>query len=107
MLFIKVYYLLFNYKDVLLVIGNLGVSRNFFYILGIDVVGMVVLCGDNCFKEGDEVIVIGFDFGMNIVGGFGEYIRILSEWVVVKLNGFMLRELMIIGIVGFIVGLLV
>ena len=34
------------------------------------------------FNEGDEVIVTGYDMGMNTPGGFGEYINVPVEWVV-------------------------
>ncbi len=36
------------------------------------------------FSVGDEVIVTGYDLGMNTDGGFGEYISVPSEWVVKK-----------------------
>ena len=104
-LLIKVHYSSLNYKDALSATGNPGVSRNFPHTPGIDAAGTVVSCGDNRFKEGDEVIVTGFDLGMNTAGGFGEYIRIPSEWAVAKPNGLTLRESMIIGTAGFTAGL--
>ena len=81
-LLIKVEYSSLNYKDALSATGNPGVSRNFPHTPGIDAAGTVVSCDDGQFKEGDEVIITGYDLGMNTSGGFGEYIRIPSEWAV-------------------------
>ena len=36
------------------------------------------------FNEGDEVIVTGYDMGMNTPGGFGEFINVPADWVVKK-----------------------
>jgi hypothetical protein len=53
------------------------------------------------FKAGDEVIVIGFDLGMNTPGGFGQRIRIPSGWAVKRPTGLSLKESMTIGTAGF------
>lgn len=104
-LLIKVEYSSLNYKDALSTTGNPGVSRNFPHTPGIDAAGTVVSCDDGQFKEGDEVIITGYDLGMNTSGGFGEYIRIPSEWAVPKPDGLTLRESMVIGTAGFTAGL--
>ena len=104
-LLIKVEYSSLNYKDALSATGNPGVSRNFPHTPGIDAAGKVVSCDDDRFKEGDEVIITGFDLGMNTPGGFGEYIRIPSEWAVAKPDSLSLRESMVIGTAGFTAGL--
>lgn len=79
---ICVQYFLLNYKDVLFVSGNCGVICKYLYIFGIDVVGVVVEFLVVEFVVGDEVIVIGYDLGMNIVGGFGQYICVFVVWVI-------------------------
>ena len=104
-LLIKVEYSSLNYKDALSATGNPGVSRNFPHTPGIDAAGTVVSCDDGRFKEGDEVIITGYDLGMNTPGGFGEYIRIPSEWAVAKPEGLSLKESMVIGTAGFTAGL--
>jgi putative YhdH/YhfP family quinone oxidoreductase len=53
------------------------------------------------FKPGDEVIVTGYDLGMNTAGGFGGYIRVPAEWVVPKPANITLRESMVYGTAGF------
>ena len=56
---------------------------------------------DNSFKVGDQVIVTGYDLGMNTSGGFGEYIRVPSSWVVPLPEGMSLKESMMYGTAGF------
>ena len=98
-LVIKVEYSSLNYKDALFAIGNPGVSRNFPHTPGIDAAGTVV-SGPDGFNAGDEVIVTGYDLGMNTAGGYGGMIRIPSEWVIRKPDNLTLREAMILGTAG-------
>ena len=57
-----------NYKDGLSATGNPGVTRNFPHTPGIDAAGKVAGSTDSKFSIGDEVVVIGFDLGMNTAG---------------------------------------
>ena len=98
---IKVHYSSLNYKDVLSATGNKGITRNYPHSPGIDVGGVVVKSELSNFKEGDEVIVTGYDLGMNTPGGFGEYVCVPNNWIVPKPNGISLRTAMIIGTAGF------
>ena len=59
------------------------------------------------FKPGDEVIVIGFDLGMNTPGGFGERIRVPAGWVARKPAGLSLEQSMVLGTAGFTAALCV
>lgn len=104
-LLIRVRYSSLNYKDALSAIGNPGVSRNFPHTPGIDAAGEVVECSDGSFKPGDEVLVTGFDLGMNTAGGFGQFIRIPSKWAVALPSGLSLKEAMVYGTAGFTAGL--
>jgi len=79
-LLIKVSYSSLNYKDALSASGNPGVTRNFPHTPGIDAVGEIVQANNSDFKEGDKVIVTGYDLGMNTSGGFSEYIRVPNHW---------------------------
>ena len=56
-------------------------------------------------KPGDEVIVTGFDMGMNTFGGFGEYIKVPQEWIVKKPEKLTLSESMAFGTAGLTAGL--
>ncbi|BCA80760.1 YhdH/YhfP family quinone oxidoreductase [Desulfuromonas sp. AOP6] len=98
---IKVHYSSLNYKDALSAIGNKGVSRNYPHTPGIDAAGEVVECSTALISRGQKVLVTGYDLGMNTTGGFGEYIRVPSKWVVPLPEGLSLRESMILGTAGF------
>src|SRR3972149_4138231 len=102
---IKVKYSSLNYKDALSATGNKGVTRKYPHTPGIDAAGIVEESASNLFKEGDEVIVTGYDLGMNTSGGFAEYIRVPEEWVVKLPKGLSLKESMMLGTAGFTAGL--
>jgi len=98
---IRVQFSSLNYKDGLSCIGNPGVTRNYPHTPGIDASGEVTESSDSRFKEGDSVIVTGYDLGMNTSGGFGEYIRVPADWVVPLPEGMTFKEASIYGVAGF------
>ena len=98
---VKVHFSSLNYKDFLSATGNRGVTRNYPHTPGIDASGVVVESSASAFAPGDEVIVTSYDLGMNTAGGYGEYIRVPSGWVVPLPSGLTLREAMIYGTAGF------
>ncbi len=100
-LVIRVMWSSLNYKDALSATGHPGVTRAFPHTPGIDAAGRVVSDDSGRFQPGDEVIVTGFDLGMETDGGFGQFIRIPSEWAVPLPKGLTARESMIIGTAGF------
>ena len=104
---IRVSYSSLNYKDALSASGNRGVTRNFPHTPGIDAAGIVADSSVDEFAEGDEVIVTGFDLGMNTAGGFGQYIRVPAGWVVKRPAGLSLRDSMVLGTAGLTAALCV
>jgi len=102
---IRVNYSSLNYKDALSAIGNRGVTRNFPHTPGIDAAGTVAQSRVPGFKEGDPVLVTGYDLGMNTSGGFGQYVRVPAEWVVSLPEGLTLKESMVYGTAGFTAGM--
>jgi acrylyl-CoA reductase (NADPH) len=98
---IDVRYSSLNYKDALSATGNPGVTRKFPHTPGIDAAGVVLESASNEFDAGDEVVVIGYDLGMNTPGGFGQRIRVPSGWVLACPDGLTLRQAMVIGTAGF------
>lgn len=100
-LLVRVHYSSLNYKDALSATGNRGVTREYPHTPGIDASGEVAFSDNPSFREGDRVIVTGFDLGMNTPGGFGGYIRVPSEWVVRFPENLTLKESMIFGTAGF------
>lgn len=79
---VAVHFSSLNYKDGLSSIGHPGVSRNFPHTPGVDAAGIVLQSGSDNWQPGDQVIVTGFDLGMNTAGGFAGCIRVPSEWAV-------------------------
>ncbi len=104
---IRVRYSSLNYKDALSATGNRGVTKRYPHTPGIDAAGEVVASDDSRFSPGEQVIVSGYDLGMNTAGGFEQYIRVPGDWVV-KLPEFLTPlDSMILGTAGFTAGLCV
>jgi putative YhdH/YhfP family quinone oxidoreductase len=98
---IKVAFSSLNYKDALSASGNKGVTRRYPHTPGIDAAGIIIESVSPDFRSGDQVIVTGYDLGMNTLGGFGEYINVPSDWIVPLPSGLSLKESMILGTAGF------
>lgn len=106
-LLIDVRYSSLNYKDALSATGNPGVTRKFPHTPGIDAAGTVIESASADFAPGDEVIVIGFDLGMNTPGGYGQRVRVPAGWAVRRPAGLSLRDSMILGTAGLTAALCV
>ena len=98
---IRVSFSSLNYKDALSATGNRGVTKSYPHTPGIDAAGFVEESKNPNFKPGDEVIVTGYDLGMNTDGGFGQYIRVPSDWIVKLPMNLTLKESMMFGTAGF------
>ena len=106
-LLIEVQYSSLNYKDALSASGNKGVTRNYPHTPGIDAAGVVAESANAQFAAGDQVIVTGFDLGMNTSGGFGRYIRVPASWAVKLPERLTLKESMAYGTAGLTAALAV
>ncbi len=104
-LLIRVHYSSLNYKDALSATGHRGITRQYPHTPGIDAAGVVVESASLAFGAGEEVLVTGFDLGMNTDGGYGGYIRVPAEWAVPLPAGMSLEESMVLGTAGFTAGL--
>ena len=98
---IEVKYSSLNYKDALSATGNKGVTRKYPHTPGIDAAGVVAESTNPTLAPGDQVIVTGFDLGMNTSGGFGQYIRVPAAWAVKLPEDLTLKESMAYGTAGF------
>jgi putative YhdH/YhfP family quinone oxidoreductase len=99
-LLVKVLYSALNYKDALSATGNKGITKNYPHTPGVDAAGIVELSRNENFASNDEVIVTGYDLGMNTSGGFAEYIRVPASWAVRKPIELSFAESMAIGTAG-------
>jgi len=104
-LLIKVFYSSLNYKDAMSASGMPGVTRNYPHTPGIDAVGEIDASSNKAFKEGDKVIVTGYDLGMNTAGGFGQYIRVPSKWATPLPRDLTMLASMSLGTAGLTAGL--
>ena len=104
---IEVHYSSVNYKDALSASGSKAVSREYPHVPGIDAAGKVLASTDSNFAVGDEVIVTGYDLGMNTAGGFGQQVTAPGSWVTKLPAGLSLRDSMVLGTAGLTAGLCV
>jgi putative YhdH/YhfP family quinone oxidoreductase len=98
---IKTAYSSVNFKDALAGTGKGKILRRFPLVGGIDVAGHVVASSDPKFREGDAVLVTGCGLSETRDGGYSEYARLESQWVIPLPSGLSLRESMILGTAGF------
>jgi putative YhdH/YhfP family quinone oxidoreductase len=104
---VKVAYSSVNYKDALAATGAGRIIRRFPCVGGIDLSGTVVESSSPGFKKGDAVIATSYDLGVAHDGGYAEYCRVPSAWVVAMPRGLDLFEAMALGTAGFTAGLAV
>ncbi len=98
---VKAAYSSVNYKDALAGTGKGKILRRFPLVGGIDVAGHVIASTDAKFREGDAVLVTGSGLSETRDGGYAEYARLESKWIVPLPAGLSLRESMVIGTAGF------
>ncbi|KRP33973.1 MAG: quinone oxidoreductase [OM182 bacterium BACL3 MAG-121001-bin29] len=104
---IQVCYSSVNYKDALSASGSKAVTREYPHVPGIDAAGTVLASTDSNFAVGDEVVVTGYDLGMNTAGGFGQQVTVPGGWVTKLPVGLSLRDSMVLGTAGLTAGLCV
>ena len=98
---IKVDYSSVNYKDALAGSGTGRILRRSPLNGGIDLAGVIVSSDDSNFKTGQAVLVNGSGLGEVHDGGYSQYARVPSEWLVPMPAGLNPKTAMIIGTAGF------
>lgn len=102
---IKVHYSGINYKDALATQDHNAVVKSYPMIPGIDLAGTIVESEAPGFEKGEQVIVTSYDLGVSHYGGFSEYARVKSEWIIKLPDTLTLEESMIYGTAGYTAGL--
>lgn len=90
-----------NYKDALAATGTGKIIRRFPLIAGIDVAGAVAASSDGRFRQGQPVMITGYDLGVAHDGGYAGLARVPADWVVPIPDGLSAAEAMAIGTAGF------
>ena len=94
-----------NYKDALAATGKGKILRRASCVGGIDLSGTVVSSASPKFAKGDAVLGIGFDLGVSHHGGYAQYARVPSQWLMKLPQGLSLWEAMAYGTAGYTAGI--
>lgn len=98
---IEVHYSDVNYKDALATQPSSRVVQHYPIIPGIDLSGVIIESRNPRFREGDQVLVTGYDLGTAHFGGLSRYARVPADWVVPLPKGLSLWDAMALGTAGF------
>lgn len=98
---VKVRYSTINYKDALAATGKGKILRKYPLVGGIDLAGEIVSSTDASLPVGTRVVVTGGGLSETHDGGYAEYARVKSEWVIPIPAPLDEREAMAIGTAGF------
>jgi len=90
-----------NYKDALAGTGAGKIIRRFPLVAGIDVAGTVASTTDARFRQGQPVLVTGYDLGVAHDGGYAQRVRVPADWVVPIPDGLTAFDAMALGTAGF------
>ena len=98
---VKVDYSSLNYKDAMILKDGGRIVRNFPFVPGIDFSGSVVESEDTNFKSGDRVILTGFRVGEAFFGGFSQYAKVNSNFLIKAPANISNHQAMMLGTAGF------
>ncbi len=98
---VRVEYSGLNYKDALILKNGARLVKEFPHIPGIDFSGTVEESQTDQFKPGDEVILTGWRVGEIYYGGYSQFAKVDSKFLVKKPKELTLKQTMIMGTAGF------
>lgn len=98
---VKVSHSTLNYKDALAVTGAGRICRFHPMVCGIDLAGVVVESRVADYRPGDRVLVNGFGMSERHWGGYSQYQRVNSGWLVRIPQAFTAEQAMGIGTAGY------
>lgn len=99
---VAIEYSTINYKDGLVINGNVGrLVREFPHIPGIDFSGTVEASDSDAFRSGDKVVLTGWRVGEVHWGGLGQKARVKADWLVPLPAGLSTKQAMAVGTAGF------
>ena len=98
---VKVDYSSLNYKDAMILKDGGKIVRNFPFVPGIDFSGTVVSSEDEKFKKDDKIILTGFRVGEAYFGGFSQYAKVNSNFLITLPKDITSHQSMMLGTAGF------
>ena len=98
---VQIDYSSLNYKDGLAVSGRGRICRSMPMVCGIDLAGTVVESSSSEWAPGDRVVVNGFGMSETVWGGYSQFQRVASEWLVRLPEAFSFQQAMAIGTAGY------
>ena len=98
---VKVDYSSLNYKDAMILKDGGKIVRNFPFVPGIDFSRTVVSSEDDKFKKDDKIILTGFRVGEAYFGGFSQYAKVNSNFLIKLPENITSHQSMMLGTAGF------
>ena len=98
---VKIDYSSLNYKDALAVSGRGKICRSMPMVCGIDLAGTIAESAHPGWKAGERVVINGFGMSETVWGGYSQYQRVSSDWLVRLPEAFAPEQAMAIGTAGY------
>ena len=98
---VKIDYSSLNYKDALILNNGGKIVRKFPFVPGIDFSGTISESEDSKFKKDEKVILTGFRVGESYFGGFSQYAKVDSNFLVKIPKDLDTKKSMMLGTAGF------
>ena len=98
---VKVDYSSLNFKDAMILNDGGKIVRKFPFVPGIDFSGKVIKSEDDKFKKDDDVILTGFRVGEAYFGGFSQYAKVDSNFLIKTPKEIDNHKAMMLGTAGF------
>ena len=98
---VKIDYSSLNYKDALILNNGGKIVRKFPFVPGIDFSGTITESEDSKFKKDERVILTGFRVGESYFGGFSQYAKVDSNFLVKIPKDLDTKKSMMLGTAGF------
>ena len=98
---IKIDFSSLNYKDALILKNGGKIVRKFPFVPGIDFSGKVVESSDDKFKKDENIICTGFRVGEMYFGGFSQYAKVDSNFLIKNPKDIDPEKSMMLGTAGF------
>ena len=98
---VKIDYSSLNYKDAMILKDGGRIVRKFPFVPGIDFSGKIVESEDERFKKDENIICTGFRVGEAYFGGFSQYAKVDSNFLIKNPKNIDSEKSMMLGTAGF------